>query len=255
MRSLPDFESHESCGCSLTPLAALGTLSRTRERGGRERELVRYNNRIPENSMRSSPKPRAWLWLSVLIPLAAVGTAALLLGVGYVFNVSGESEPLGVDERALLLDIEHLVQWTDGYEPVVDRENVSKTRFLDDSYELEYSYDVLEDDDSPYLAYSITFEGNEGDARTTYLSFWGGTHAGFLLGEVQFDIDERADLFSWGDESRFGILKADGRPFGNVFLARSGTRVVYFLVAGLYFDESRSVEALLVPYLERLNST
>ncbi len=204
--------------------------------------------------MRTSSKPRAWLWLTVLVPLAVVGTAALLLGLGFVFNASGESEPLSAGERALLLDIEHLVRWMDGYEPDVDRESAVKTRFLDDSYELEYSYEVSEDDDAPYLTYSITFEGNEGDARTTYASFWGGTRAGFLLGEVSFDVDERAELFSWGDESRFGILKADGRPFGNVFLARSGTRVVYLLLAGLYFDEAPAVEGFLVPYLERLDS-
>ena len=205
--------------------------------------------------MRTSSKPRAWVWLAVLTPLAVVGTAALLLGLGLVFNASGKSEPLSADERALLLDIEHLVQWMDGYQPNVQREAASKTRFLDDSYELQYSYDVSEDDESPYLTYSITFERNEIDARTTYASFWGGTRVGFLLGDVDFHVDERGELFRWGDESKFGILKADGRPFGNVFLARSGTTVVYLLVAGLYFDESRSVEALLEPYLGRLNES
>ena len=85
--------------CTLTPLASLGTLSRERERGDKEQEPVRYNNRIPNNTMRTSSNPRVWLWLTILIPLAVVATAALLLGLGLVFNASGESEPLGADPK------------------------------------------------------------------------------------------------------------------------------------------------------------
>jgi hypothetical protein len=201
--------------------------------------------------MQSSTKPRAWLWLAVLTPLAAVGTAGLLVGLGLVFNASGESEPLTAYERALLLDIEHLCGWLKNFEPDISRERATKTRYFDDSYELEYIYDVPAEN-APYLSYSITFEGSETDARTTYASFWGGTHIGLFVGEGELGFRETNELFSWGDESKFGTLTLDGRPFGNVFLARDGDKVVYFLVSGIYFDEQMWVEAVLLPYLDRL---
>ena len=203
--------------------------------------------------MERSSQPRAWLWLAVLIPLAVVGTIVALVGLGVVFNASGESEPLSAGERRLLLDIEHLSAWTDGYQPDVGRELATKKRYFDDSYELEYVYDVP-DENAPYLTYSVTFESDETDARTTYASFWGGTHVGFFVGDGDFRVREENDLLRWGDDSKLGILTADGRAFGNVFLARDGNRVVYFLVAGIYFDEADALDALLTPYLDRLGS-
>lgn len=201
----------------------------------------------------SSSKPRAWLWLSLLTPLAAIGTVFLLLGMGLVFNASGQTEPLQTEERALLLDIDYLVLWMDGYVPDVAGESVSKRRFLDDSYEIDYVYDLAGDDDAPYLAYTITFEGSESDATTTYLSSWGGTEVGFFVGDGDVDVKESNELFHWGDASKFAILTTQGRPFGNVFVARRGTTVVYFLVAGLYFDEAQPIEQLLSPYLKKLS--
>lgn len=200
----------------------------------------------------SSSKPKAWLWLCVLVPLAAVGTVALLLGLGLVFNASGQSEPLRSDERALLLDIDHLARWTNGYVPDVHAERVSKTRFFDGSYAIEYVYDVSDDDSAPYLTYTVTFERSEDDAEGTYLSFWGGTEVGFFVGDGDFDVRESNELFRWGDTSRFSVLTTEGRPFGNVFVARRGRRVVYFLLSGVYFDDAESIDGLLSPYLEEL---
>ena len=49
-------------------------------------------------------KRRAWLWLAVLTPLAAVGTVALLLALGVLFKASGETLEPTREERALLLE-------------------------------------------------------------------------------------------------------------------------------------------------------
>jgi hypothetical protein len=93
------------------------------------------------------------------------------------------------------------------------------------------------------------------DAKTTYVSLWGGTKVAFyVFGEVQVDLQEKNELFRWGDESRFGLLLADGRPFGNVFVAKKEKRVVYLLVSGIYFDDTESFSAFLSPYLERLDA-
>lgn len=198
-------------------------------------------------------KRRAWLWLAVLMPLAAVGTVALLLALGVLFKASGETLEPTREERALLLDIWHLSSWMAGYTPDLAGERMTKTRYFDDSYEIEYVYDLPGDEAAPYLTYSLTFEGTEADARGTYTSIWGGTKVAFmLLGDTEVSVDERSELFQWGDFSRFGVLTTDGVPFGNVFLARRGSLVVYLLLAGVYFDEGESVSELLTPYLEKL---
>ena len=73
-------------------------------------------------------KRRAWLWLSVLMPLAAVGTVALLLALGVLFKASGETLEPTQEERALLLDVWHLSSWMAGYTPDLSGERMTKTR-------------------------------------------------------------------------------------------------------------------------------
>ena len=159
-------------------------------------------------------KRRAWLWLAVLTPLAAVGTVALLLALGVLFKASGETLEPTREERALLLDIWHLSSWMAGYTPDLSGERMTKTRYFDDSYEIEYVYDLPDDQAAPYLTYSLTFEGTEADARGTYTSIWGGTKVAFMmLGDTEVSVDERSELFQWGDFSRFGVLTTDGIPF------------------------------------------
>ena len=197
---------------------------------------------------------RVWLWVLLLVPVAAVGTGSFLLGLGFVFNASGTSVPLTADERNLLLDIEHTALYLPDFEPTALRADITKTVFLDDSYELNYVYDDPENAAAPYLAYTVTFEGSAVDAKTTYASSWGGTQAALFLGGGDVSVEEQNDLFSWGERSRFAVLTSDGRPFGNVFVGRNGTRVVYFLLAGLYFDEPAAIRQLLETHLKRLEA-
>jgi hypothetical protein len=178
-----------------------------------------------------------------------------VIGLGALFNLTGTNVALAAGERDLVLDIAHLTSWMSEYTPDPAAESVSKTRYIDDSYEIEYVYDVPEDDGAPYLSYTVTFEPTAGDATTTYVSLWGGTRFGFyVFGEVQVEVQEKNDLYQWGDESRMGLLLANGQPFGNVFVARKGKRVVYLLVSGVYFDDKESLTELLSPYMARLEA-
>ena len=54
----------------------------------------------------------------------------------------GEVTP---EERELLLDIWHVSAWMQDYRPNLDGERTTKTRYFDDSYELEYVYDLPSD--------------------------------------------------------------------------------------------------------------
>ena len=62
----------------------------------------------------------------------------------------------------------------------------------------------------------------------------------------------RNDLFRWGDDSEFSLLKANGLSFGNVFVGRKGKRVYMITVSGIYFDESAEIRDLLGEKLRAL---
>ena len=52
----------------------------------------------------------------------------------------------------------------------------------------------------PYINSSLTVERNLGDAKTSYISLWGGATVSMkLFGEAEVEIVERNDLFRWGD--------------------------------------------------------
>jgi len=200
-------------------------------------------------------RPRPWLWILLLVPVGIVASLGAVVGLGALFNLTGTEVALAAGERELIVDISHLQGWMEGYTPSPAGETLSKTRYIDDSFEIEYVYDLPEDDEAPYLSYTVTFEPNPSDASTTYVSLWGGTKVAFyVFGEVQVEVQEKNELFRWGDESRFGLLLAEGRPFGNVFVAKKAKRVVYLLVSGIYFDDSQSFSDFLTPYLERLDA-
>lgn len=209
----------------------------------------------PLGLRRGKPRPRPWLWILILIPLGLVAALGAIVGLGALFNLTGTNVALAAGERELVVDITHLQGWMEGYTPNLTGESLSKTRYIDDSFEIEYVYDVPEDDEAPYLSYSVTFEPSVSDASTTYVSLWGGTKVAFyVFGEVQVEVREMNEIFRWGDESRFGLLLAGDRPFGNVFVAKKGKRVVYLLVSGIYFDDSESFSGFLTPYLEKLDA-
>ncbi len=200
-------------------------------------------------------RPRPWLWILVLIPVGLLASVAAVIGLGALFNMSGTSVALAAGERDLVVDISHLKGWMEDYSPDPTGETVEKTRYIDDSYEIEYVYDLPDNDEAPYLSYTLTFEPSVSDANTTYVSLWGGTKVAFyVFGEVQVDVQEKNEVFKWGDESRFGLLVAEGLPFGNVFVAKKDKRVVYLLVSGIYFDDAESFSSFLTPYLERLDA-
>ena len=214
----------------------------------------------PYRRPNSRPTPRndrrrVWLWLLFLIPMGIVATLGFVVGLGIVFNMTGEVTTPSEEEQALVLNIDHVTGWMADYRPDLGRETLTKTRYVDDSYEIEYTYDVPEDDAAPYLSYTLTFEPSSSDATTTYASYWGGTQVAFMMfGAVDVTVEENNELFNWGDQSRFGILTSEGKPFGNVFVARKESLVVYFILSGIYFDDPEEIDALLEPYLTKLQT-
>jgi hypothetical protein len=208
----------------------------------------------PQRHPRDRHRPRPWLWILCLVPVTLVGIGAAFVGLGTLYSMTGTEETLAPGERELMLDIGHLAGWMEGYAPDLAGETVIKTRYADHSYDIQYTYEVP-DDSAPYLSYMLNFEPTETDADSTYFSLWGGSKVAFYaFGAMDVAVDEQDDLFRWGDESRFGVLRTEGKPFGNVFIAKRGKTVVYLLLTGIYFEDPDNVSTLLTPYLEKLDA-
>ncbi|MEE2685458.1 MAG: hypothetical protein VYB09_04045 [Planctomycetota bacterium] len=213
----------------------------------------------PQQPPPPPPPPRTsrkWIWILILIPASIVGVVMLFLSAGLLFVATGKEEPVTEADRAVLVDIDHLSEWMfDEYVPEKRGETVTKTRYIDGSYDIEYEYDIPEDLNAPYLSCIITVERKISDARTSYVAMWSGSQLGMSLqSDVEIDVVERNDLFRWGDRSRFAILFTEGEPFGNVFITRTGKHIFYIVISGVYFDHQEGIRGMLSEHLDRLKS-
>jgi hypothetical protein len=199
-------------------------------------------------------RSRTWIWLVViLVPAGLLLCVAFVIGIGAVYVLTAKEEPASQSERQLVVDAAAVAAARGDFTPRAELETCKKIRYLDRSFDIEYEYDSPEDDDNPYINSSLTVERNLRDARTSYLSLWGGARLGMRFGSgTEVTVVERNDLFRWGDESRFALLQVGGFSGGNLFVARKDTKVVYLLLAGASLDEPGEIAALLGPVLERV---
>lgn len=201
------------------------------------------------------PAKKSKTWLIVLLAVGGcfVGMIALCVIAGLAFEFTKKELPVQPKDRQVVLDIQRLEQYVEGYQSNPQHETIEKHRYFDDSHEVYYEYEDP-GDEGLYLICTVTVERNESDANTTYLAESAGTEFGAAFAEGQVEFVDRNDLFRWGDKSRFSLIKWDNMPGGNFFVARKGTRVFAVLFAGVYFDDAGAVRELLMPVLSNLES-
>lgn len=188
--------------------------------------------------------------IALVAAAAAFVAIALLVGtVILVAKFAPEAEPLSPAERAIVLDAEQLAGWMD-YAPDPEFETSYKQRLWDGSFEIGYEYQEPDDQSELFVMFNASFEPNVGDSRLSYGAYRAGMTVGTRIAGGA-ELQEREDLFSWGDESVFGLLLVDGRPAGNYFVGRKGALAVVCMFSGIYFDEAESIAALLEPPLQR----
>ena len=191
-------------------------------------------------------KSKKVLWILLLIPGAIIALVLLVVVGGFLFIATGTEEPVTDEDRAVLVDINLVAEWMEDYIPQRRGEKITKTRYIDGSYDIDYEYDIPDDADAPYLNCTVTVEKNSTDALLSYGSIWGGGKIGMaMFSDVEIEVVERNDLFKWGDRSRFAILKSEGAPFGNMLITRKGRRIFFLLLSGIYFDDREAIGGLL----------
>jgi len=144
----------------------------------------------------------------------------------------GELQPFGAD---LPLDFEAY-------------ESISRRTLTDGSVAIEYEFEAPEELGLPYL-YSIAETHPSNDAACE--SFAAG-NAGARSGGIE--VQERNDIFRYGDDSLFGLLVEDGDPYGNLFSMCRGRTSFMVILGAFYFDDGESWAELIVPTLEAIDS-
>lgn len=199
---------------------------------------------------------KVWLIVAAVIGICIIGVILLVVAFGALYWATSTAEPLGPNDKSAIVDIDSFLKWSgDAYTPDYSGEKIVKTRFIDESYDVDYNFDIPEDPDAPYLNCNITIEKTEADAAASYVGQWAGAILGMqIIGSADVEVIERNDLFSWGDESTFAVLSIDDEPFGNMFITRDGSRTFFIVFSGNYTDDGETAGELLLPALNQLHT-
>ncbi len=192
----------------------------------------------------------AMIAVVVLVPL---GLCLLIGGAGFLMAKSAKPGPLKPGDRAALVTGEDLFAATSRDAPAKPKtEKAQRSKLFDGSVQLEYEYQSK----TPplYVATTLTLETSLEAAKTSYLTQAVGGAAGVAIGASNVKLEDRDELFRWGDESKLQVLQVDGKPAGNFFVARKGTRVFLTIFSGVYFDDPEAFRSLVEPKLAALLS-
>jgi len=195
-------------------------------------------------------------WILLLaIPLGLVALIAFVAGIGALYVFTATEQEVTAEERRLIVDAEALAGLVKCFVPDPSRETITKRRYLDRSYEIEYEYDDPNDDYAPYLYCCVTVERKQSDAITSYVAAWQTSRLGMVWRPgAEVEVVERNSLFRRGDTSRFAVVKAGGEPCGCLFVARKERIVVDLVVSGVHFEEADGFSELVSPALSRIES-
>jgi hypothetical protein len=176
-----------------------------------------------------------------------------MVGAGLFFVWSSKSEEVTDADRELIVTVHDLAdQAVINVEIDPDGEWIEKTRYFDKTADVEYEYESYDEDKPLYVNCSVHYERTLQDARTVYMSLQVGMMTGMRLSDNDLEQVDRNDLFRWGDDSKCGLLVAEGVNVGNYFFARKGTKIYCFLLSGVCIEEGEALQQLLLPKLERL---
>ena len=196
------------------------------------------------------PKRRIGLIIGLVVGLPFLMMVGCV-GLGLAMNAMADEKPASPGDMKYVLQAKEFAPYVENFTVTPGAGTATRIENIDDSWEISYEYE----DDRLYLMSSFIHESNAEDAKYSYSGQQIGTSLGYAGGEVDIEEVERDDLFKWGDESKFYLLKLDGQPAGNRLVARKGGNVVYIIFSGVYFDDAEWVHELLDPYLARVGAT
>lgn len=183
-----------------------------------------------------------WLWLSLGIGVPVAMFAACGAMALFAYFTAAEL-PVTAADRSVLVTAEHTADWVDDFVFRPELETATKKRFLDGRHELVYFYH--DPDNGVYIYCTVGYEPKEADAHLTYVGQKGVASLDLKMSD-DIKVENRDELFRWGDESSFALLTSDGEPVGNMFTARKGRCTFHLIVGGAFYFEDGEIFAAFV---------
>ena len=181
---------------------------------------------------------------TLLIILASVVGVALVCALGWGMLIGWTADTEARDAQRGLTG-EHIAafyeapEWGDGTLEVV------RTRYLDGSYDVTVDYEWEE---SVLTSSLYSVERSSSDAFSVY---GGLLLTGPLMKTMaEIELQDRDDLFDWGNNSSSKVILVDGEPTGHVIVGRKGKVAFMVTLFGIYEDDAQRLEALLQPMLD-----
>jgi len=204
----------------------------------------------PRPAAPAARKMKVWPIVLAVLGLMCLSGAGLV-GTVVALGKAGKNQPVTAEDRTLLVTTDDLAVRVEGFEAQPGVETLTKKKGLDSSITLEYEYKPPEG--GLFLNTTVTSERKVSTASTNYASLRVGHGIGFSMSaDKQTKLEDRNDLFKWGDESHHSLITHNGNPVGNLFAARKGRHIYSVMLVGVYFDSTETIGDLLLPKLEQL---
>ena len=218
---------------------------------------------LASSSARVAPPPparskrKSYLIIAgiLMVPVVVCCCGGGLFLVGVFSGALERDLPAGQAERDVVIDVDDVALWSEGFAFQPELELLRKIRHFDGSHEVEYEYDHPIEEEPFYLSCSSSVENSSSDAEMTY-KLLGGTVEMLvpLMAGEGAELVVRNDQFSWGDASEWSDFQVDGVVVGHVFIGRKGSRVMLMMLVGVYFETPEVIEAFVGPTLANLEN-
>jgi hypothetical protein len=182
--------------------------------------------------------------------------ALLTLMVAVSLCIQGCERKLTVQEsdKTLFLRAQDLVDYGYGFPAIEKYESFTKAKAIDGSYDLEYEFETPDAEQSaPLFLYVLVSIGKKkSDAQ---ISQQGEKIA--LLSTLKakgIQEEEIPNFYGYGDSSSFYVLKKEGKPIGNYFTVREGSKTYTVILSGMYFDDPQVWKEIMEPKLSRFSA-
>ena len=155
--------------------------------------------------------------------IAAGVVWVLMIGTGLFILVRNFNKHVVVseqDEKAVVGAFD-LVPYFEGFSPSKVYETLNKSKWFDQSVEIEYEYDSPVEGE-PYILLSISQERTNSDASASYMTQWTSFKLGFNASGESLQFKEAGSFVRVGDRSRFANVSAGEELIGQLLVAQKG---------------------------------